>query len=44
MYINYTSGVAMGRGLESSPFVTNETSYLVTLIRILQNLYFIYPM
>jgi len=26
-----------------TPYVTNVTSYLVTFLRILQNLYFIYP-
>jgi len=32
-----------GGGGGRTPFVVNMTSYLVTFIRIRQNLYFIYP-
>jgi len=41
-HILVSSGVATVKGVEL-PFVANVMLYLVTFIRILQNVYFIYP-
>jgi len=43
MGIGYASGVATRVGRLTPSLVENVTSYLVTFIRKLQNLYFIYP-
>jgi len=37
------TGGLEGEGVRTSPFVAKVTSYLVIFIRILQHLYFIYP-